>query len=155
MIFSLGDSSPEPHHWIGTSASSLSFSPPQFCHSCATHEPSSDRSFSCGFPSGFPSDVREPPCVWKKTGMYPCLCPPTRYCPSYRHSLKGPTGTGTNGSSFYCLLEISESCTITHFKLICTVILFIMYRFSHINCWRLKKQTFDSITFISLGIVTK
>lgn len=104
-IFSPDDSSPAPHHWTGRSASSWSFSPLQFCRSCVRPGPSSDRSFFCGFPSGAPSDVPEPPCVWKKTGMPPCLCPPTRYFPSYRHLLKDPTGTGINESSFYCLFK--------------------------------------------------
>lgn len=98
-------SSPAPRRWTGRSASSLSFSPLQFCHSCAAPVPSSDRSSFCGFLSGFPSDVPEPPCVWRRTGMSLCLCPPTRYCPSCRRSLGGPTGTGTSGSSFCCLLE--------------------------------------------------
>lgn len=121
MTFSPDDSSQAPHHWTGTSASSLSFSPLQFCHSCAAHVPSSDRSFFCGFLSGFPSDVQAPPCVWKKTGMSLCLCPPTRYCPSCRRFLKGPTGTGTDGSSSYCLLETKKSCTINNLELICTL----------------------------------
>lgn len=91
------------------SASSLSSSPPRFCRSCAAPVPSSDRSSFCDSPSGFPSDVPAPPCVWTKTGMSPCLCPPTRYCPSCRRFLKGPAGTGTNESSFCCLLETTHS----------------------------------------------
>lgn len=98
-------SSPAPHRWTGRSASSLSFSPPQFCRSCAALVPSSDRSFFYGFLSGFPNDAPGPPCAWRKTGMSLCPCPPTRCCPSCRLFLRGPTGTGTNGSSFWCLLE--------------------------------------------------
>lgn len=103
MVFSPDDSSQELRHWTGMSASSWSFSPHQFCHSCAKHEPSSDTSSFYDFPSGFPSDVRVPLCVWKKTGMSLFLYQPTRYCPSCRHSLKGPAGTGTDESSSYCL----------------------------------------------------
>lgn len=116
------DSSPTRHRWTGTSAFSWSSSPPQSCRSCAAPAPSSDRSFFCDSLSGFPSDVRGPLCVWKKTGMSLCLCPPTRYCPSCRRFLKGPTGTGTSGSSFCCLFGKNTGETpLLFFKLACTL----------------------------------
>ena len=107
--FSLNGIFQESHHWTGKSTSSLFSSLRRFCHSCVRREPSSDMSFFFGFPSESPSGERGPPCVWKRTERSPCLCPPTRYCPSCLRSAGDPTGTGTGGSSFCCLLVTIHS----------------------------------------------
>lgn len=97
--FFLGGFFPARHHWIGMWASSWSFWPLRSCRSFSVPWPFSGRSSSCGCLSALPSGGPKPLCVWRRTGKFPFLCPPTRCCPSCLRFAEGPAGTDTDESS--------------------------------------------------------